>query len=333
MISQRTIWTAFAQLFFLGIHVVAQDGSGTPTLSDIVNRQLLDEQTVGDCTGIGGSVRCEYRITRFDQFTNESADHVALLDNVQIIGLDPEDVGTPDLELSNVLPTIEAASIQYPDVQIWGASWINGRDPALALWSLGEIAVEGPLGDSSFPIALKPGESVQLATEMVMARIVEELPEAFDAELVVGWTFGNTIVPNVPLQAGDADQDLDFDQLDLVQVQQAARYLSGQPATWGQGDWDGAPGGSPGNPPSGSGQFDQLDIVAALAAGNYLQGAYGAIAIGGHEGGWPDVDRLRRKHGGAVGGCAERDPLDFSQHRIEHWHVHGPAGSKSRWQL
>ena len=45
------------------------------------------------------------------------------------------------------------------------------------------------------------------------------------------------------LEAGDADQDLDFDQLDLVRVQVAAKYLTGQAATWGEGDWDGAPGG------------------------------------------------------------------------------------------
>ncbi len=43
------------------------------------------------------------------------------------------------------------------------------------------------------------------------------------------------------LQAGDADQDLDFDQLDLVKVQIAAKYLTGQAATWGQGDCNGAP--------------------------------------------------------------------------------------------
>ena len=54
------------------------------------------------------------------------------------------------------------------------------------------------------------------------------------------------------LQPGDADMDLDFDQLDLVQVQIAAKYLTDQPATWGEGDWNGAPGGSPGNPPPGN---------------------------------------------------------------------------------
>ena len=83
------------------------------------------------------------------------------------------------------------------------------------------------------------------------------------------------------LQAGDADQDRDFDQLDLVQVQQAAKYLTGQPATWGEGDWDGAPGGARGNPPDGNGLFDQLDVIAALTAGTYLTGPYAAVQPNG----------------------------------------------------
>jgi hypothetical protein len=80
------------------------------------------------------------------------------------------------------------------------------------------------------------------------------------------------------LQPGDSDQDLDFDQFDVIRVQQAAKYLTGQAATWGEGDWDGAPGGSQGSPPAGNGRFDQLDIVSALAAGKYLTGKYGALA-------------------------------------------------------
>ena len=83
------------------------------------------------------------------------------------------------------------------------------------------------------------------------------------------------------LEAGDADQDLDFDQIDLVQVQIAAKYLTGQAATWGEGDWDAAPGGGPDNPPAGNGFFDQLDIVSALGPGNYLNGPYAAIGAGG----------------------------------------------------
>lgn len=77
------------------------------------------------------------------------------------------------------------------------------------------------------------------------------------------------------LQPGDADQDLDFDQLDLVKVQIAAKYLTGRPATWGDGDWNGGPGGRPGSPPPGDGRFNQLDIIAALRAGVYLTGSYG----------------------------------------------------------
>jgi hypothetical protein len=88
------------------------------------------------------------------------------------------------------------------------------------------------------------------------------------------------------LQAGDADQDGDFDQYDLVRTQQAAKYLTGRATTWGEGDWNGAPGGSPGNPPAGNGFFDQLDIIASLAAGRYLTGPY--LPGGGGEGAsWP----------------------------------------------
>ena len=94
-----------------------------------------------------------------------------------------------------------------------------------------------------------------------------------------------TVTPGVArLQAGDADQDLDFDQLDLVKVQVAAKYLTGEAATWGDGDWDGAPGGTPGNPPAGNGFFDQLDIVSALAPGHYLTGPYAALTPDGKPG-------------------------------------------------
>jgi hypothetical protein len=87
------------------------------------------------------------------------------------------------------------------------------------------------------------------------------------------------------LQAGDADQDLDFDQLDLVKVQIGGKYLTGQPATWGEGDWNAAPGGSQGNPPQGDGFFNQLDIIAAQLGNWYLRGTYGAMAAGGTQNG------------------------------------------------
>ena len=90
-----------------------------------------------------------------------------------------------------------------------------------------------------------------------------------------------------PLSAGDANRDFAFDQLDLVQVQQTGKYLSGQPATWGEGDWNRAPSGDSGSPPAGDGVFNQLDIVAVLNAGTYLAGPYTAIANNG----WANYDQ------------------------------------------
>lgn len=86
-------------------------------------------------------------------------------------------------------------------------------------------------------------------------------------------------IPPPRLSAGDADMDLDHDQLDNVQILQAGKYLTGEPATWGEGDWDGAPGGSPGDPPAGNGLFDQLDLIAALGT-SYMTGPYADFPCG-----------------------------------------------------
>lgn len=91
----------------------------------------------------------------------------------------------------------------------------------------------------------------------------------------IDWAAG-PVAGGTVLEAGDADMDCDFDQFDLVQVQVAAKYLSGEAATWGEGDWNGAPGGSVIDKisPPGDGQFNQLDIIAALNQGGYLTGSY-----------------------------------------------------------
>jgi hypothetical protein len=94
------------------------------------------------------------------------------------------------------------------------------------------------------------------------------------ADLVLHLT--GSVTNGTVLQAGDADENLAFDQGDIVRVLQAAKYLSEREATWGEGDWDAAPGGQPGRPPIGDGRFDQRDIIAALQTGLYLQGPYAA---------------------------------------------------------
>ena len=76
------------------------------------------------------------------------------------------------------------------------------------------------------------------------------------------------------LVSGDADQTGEFNQADLVAVQVAGKYLTGLSATWGEGDWDGAPGGSLGSPPPGDGLFNETDVVFSLQVGIYQTGAY-----------------------------------------------------------
>jgi hypothetical protein len=63
---------------------------------------------------------------------------------------------------------------------------------------------------------------------------------------------------------GDANEDGQFDQLDITMVLQANKYLTDQPATWSEGDWN------------GDGRFDQLDLVEALKSGSYMQGPLAA---------------------------------------------------------
>jgi hypothetical protein len=101
-----------------------------------------------------------------------------------------------------------------------------------------------------------------------------------DSELLLHYDPFGPVDPIV-LLPGDANQDLTFDQLDIVQVLAAGKYLTNEPATWGEGDWNGGPGGVPGEPPVGDGRFNQLDMVAALQGGAFLTGSYGAIAEGG----------------------------------------------------
>lgn len=96
--------------------------------------------------------------------------------------------------------------------------------------------------------------------------------ECFNDARLYGVSPPLTVPPE--LMPGDADQDSDFDQMDLVRALSAGRYLTGEPATWGEGDWNGAPGGSVGNPPMGDGEFNQRDILAALHSGVYLTGPY-----------------------------------------------------------
>ena len=122
------------------------------------------------------------------------------------------------------------------------------------------------------------GESQIALNTSVLPREVRKLITDLDIAALkdIGWE----ISPSLKLlQPGDASQDLNFDQLDITQVLQAGKYLTGDPATWPQGDWNGESASYPGHPPAGDGLFDQLDIVAAQQSGTYLMGPQTAYTI------------------------------------------------------
>jgi hypothetical protein len=174
-------------------------------------------------------------------------------------------VHTHDTETEETLVYLNVEGLPFDDVPIIedfvpGADF-SGWDPDYVL----------ALANDPYRFSRWFGGEFHLIAIYNQALSTAEIQQHFEA----GPDAGGPASPR--LWAGDADQDLDFDQLDLVKVQIAAKYLSGQAATWGEGDWDGAPGGQQGSPPIGNGQFDQLDIIAALAPGHYLTGSYATL--------------------------------------------------------
>jgi hypothetical protein len=162
---------------------------------------------------------------------------------------------------------------------------------------------QATLGDSGGAVFYKNGDNWELTGIMIGASPIVgtglQGGQPPDTVLFGNWTamadlsiYRDEILELMApqLQAGDADQNLKLDQLDLVRVLVADKYLTGDPATWGEGDWDRAPGGRPGNPPAGNGRFDQRDIIAALNNGLYLTGFYAATGSpGGLSGESPSI--------------------------------------------
>ena len=80
--------------------------------------------------------------------------------------------------------------------------------------------------------------------------IVDAQGMPLDTGGVIGWG----------MRPGDANRDRQFDQIDIVNVLQAGKYLTGGPASWAQGDW------------TGDGIFNQQDVAAAWQTGAFLPG-------------------------------------------------------------
>ena len=155
-----------------------------------------------------------------------------------------------------------------------------------------EFEGHATLGDSGGGVFYKNDGQWELAAIMFAVGVSGGQPErtavfgnfTVSADLSFYREQIQAVLAGPELAAGDANQDLSFDQFDLVQVAQANRYRTGEPATWGEGDWNGPPGGTSGDPSVGDGVFDQFDIVASQQNGFYLTGPYAAVVPDGQTG-------------------------------------------------
>ena len=207
------------------------------------------------------------------------------------IGLSPDEktlyVSTPTLDVQNDIGSVWAYDVVSPGVvenqTLFASGFVDGLDVDAfgnvfgSSWS--SVRAWDPNGNLIWSM---PGNGIWHVT-------IHDSSAGYPNTLYLSTAFGQLFkVELIPLMrpallAGDSDQDLDFDQIDLVQVQIAAKYLTGQAATWREGDWNGAPGGSVGSPPDGDGLFNQFDVIAAQQAGIYLTGPYAAVRSGGQE--------------------------------------------------
>lgn len=180
----------------------------------------------------------------------------------------------PQLHGKYVFGEIASGRIFYSDIDDLIAAHDDDPRTTAAIHEL-QLVYQGVERDLIDVVAAAVGEPSIIRTDLRLA--IDAEGELYATTKQDG--FIRKLVTH--LTSGDANTDLQFDQQDLVQVQIAGKYLTGRPATWREGDWNGAPGGSVSAPPEGDGVFDQFDIIAAQVTGNYLTGPYTAVLQSG----------------------------------------------------
>jgi hypothetical protein len=140
-----------------------------------------------------------------------------------------------------------------PEVQVLGPYSDDLEDSGVTLRLLKQMNADSPVLAKDF-VAFSTGSPWPDNVVETGNSLTRTSTDAY-GPLPTSWV-GREVTPGLVDQlmriAGDANEDGLFDQSDIVLVLQAAKYLTGQPATWSEGDWN------------GDGVFDQLDLVEAL---------------------------------------------------------------------
>jgi hypothetical protein len=206
--------------------------------------------------GIGPSIAVEFDTWHNSEFVDANSNHIGI-------------------DTAGSIQSLQTAAVspRFDDGSLWHA-WINYDGTILEVRTnqTGTRPIDATLRRTLDVLPL-------LGRDSAFVGFTAATGGAYGNHDIVSWEYRNLPA----LQAGDADQDLDFDHRDLLQVQIAGKYLTGEPASWGEGDWNGAPGGELGRPPAGDGVFNQSDIAAALSSGVYFTGRYAALTADGHE--------------------------------------------------
>lgn len=154
------------------------------------------------------------------------------------------------------------ATMNFSGVSAQGGSFFINRP--LADWNSSSTWNTSGSGNwnSAFNAAVNSGQSAVSVTNLVNRWT--QYNESYYGVVMMTQSLGakgnkwNSVTLTITFrEIGDSNNDGVFNQLDLIQVLQAGKYNTGQPASFAEGDWN------------YDGVFNQFDIIAVNQAGNY----------------------------------------------------------------
>ncbi len=125
--TKRMLKCTIAVLIVIQI-VLIENAVAMPLLKDALGRSLVSWNYVID-EDLGNGYE------RVDRFTNKSDGHDIKLERIDILYLDPAELGYSDLNSSNYNDMRHAAKQQYPLYPKWGGNWFLTQDPADVTWT------------------------------------------------------------------------------------------------------------------------------------------------------------------------------------------------------
>ena len=257
-------------------HVWLNDGNGWypdsvrfAILSDPRDAAFADFDADGDLDVVVASGDMERTGIWFNDGTGVFSDHASIGDSVvnSLAVGDLDGDRDMDIILGNTNVLLNDGNANFEDtLQHLGS--FSAEDIALGDvdndGDLDALIVTGFQGENRLWLNDGTGFFTQLDTDFGdegYAVALGDLDNDGDLDAYVGHLGPDKIWLNQlitsPRRPGDANGDGVFDRDDIVQVLQAGKFMTEEPASWEEGDWN------------GDGRFNQLDLIAALQENAY----------------------------------------------------------------